>query len=565
MIRVIPMTRRDLRDVVIRGGAFLLLLIAAGLFPHVLSAQSDDAAPLEQLEPERVEAQVAPVEAALEGMPPLAGIPLEDLEVGTEVVIEPLPPAEVAPPEIPQDVVTPVAMIPGEEQIYFNATLGGGSTNSILGSINVYRLGEGPQFRVGYDHQGRDGFNFEAAGTGFFSQTNDLDAWLRLGGDGEVIGEFEGSYRDRRFGLQQLSPYFSQDLRSFSGSASASYTPSARFQMETAVAVDDSLRVLATGESGVDAERNRISSVTPRIGAILEWPRFRVELSGSYDGTFYNGLDLGATSDLDLTLGLEAVPLDGLTLGATASTWYRLKDGVAFPAGGYLSYRGDPRWTLDLFGGYRIDTNDPVTFWNDYPLTEVEAGTTLDRRHLPPDEVYYAGGGIGIVIVPEVLEFESTLERRFHRERLVPDDFDETDQFYPFRLDRFRELESDNGLVFSFGRSVRLDVGWTGHWEDRLPGTAAQQIDAGVSGEAGDLSVEVRGSAPVTAEEGVLPMVNVDIRYDIARDVEFRVYALDLLAPGIDEGRSLRGILPDEDDPFIGTGLEVGAAVRVSF
>jgi len=541
-------------------GLLLLLVVTPGAF-----SQSPDTAPLEQLEPERVEAQVAPVEAALQGMPPLPPIELEEESLVTTVVIDPLPPAEVAPPEIPKDAVAPMAMIPGEEQIYFNATLGGGSTNSILGSINVYRLGEGPQFRVGYDHTGQDGFNFEAAGTGFFSQTNDLDAWLRLGGDGTVTAEFEGAYSDRRFGLQQRSPYFSQDLRGFSGDLAVSYAPSTRFAIETQIALEDSLRVLATGESDVDAERNRVSRVTPRIGAIFEWPRFRAELSGRYDGAFPGGFDLASTSDFDLTLGLEVVPFDGVTLGATASTWYRLNDGVAFPAGGYLSYRGDPRWNFDLSGGYRIDTNDPVAFWRDYPLTEVEAGSSLDVPRLPPDEVYYAGGGIGIVIVPGLLEWESSLERRFHRERLVPDDFDETERFYPYRLDRFRELESETGLVLSLGTSMRIDIGWVGHWEDRLPGTAAQQIEAGIGGRAGDLSLGLRGTAPVTAEGGVLPEINVDVRYAIARDVEFRVYALDLLAPGIDDGRSLRGILPDEDDPFIGTGLEVGAAVRVSF
>jgi hypothetical protein len=555
-----PYRPDDRRRVGALLGVFLFLAVTGGVF-----SQSPDTAPLEQLEPERVEAQVAPVEAALEGMPALPPLSLEETALVTAVVVDPLPPAEVAPPEIPQDAVAPVAMIPGEEQVYFNATLGGGSTNSILGSINVYRLGEGPQFRVGYDHRGQDGFNFEAAGTGFFSQTNDLDAWVRLGGDGVVTGEVEGAYRDRRFGLQQRSPYFSQDLRSFSGNAAVTYAPSARFAMETRVAVEDSLRVLATGESGVDAERNRVSRVTPRIGAILEWPRFRAELSGRYDGAFLGGFDLASTSDFDLTLGLEVVPFDGLTLGATASTWYRLNDGVAFPAGGYLSYRGDPWWNIDLAGGYRIDTNDPVAFWSEYPLTEVEAGSSLDIDRLPPDEVYYAGGGIGVVIVPGLLELEGSLERRFHRERFVPDDFDETNRFYPYRLDRFRELESNTGLVLSLGRSIRIDIGWDGNWEDRLPGTAAQQIDAGIGGRAGDLALELRGTAPVTAEGGVLPEINVDVRYEIARDVELRVYALDLLAPGIDDGRSLRGVLPDENDPFIGAGLEVGAAVRVSF
>ena len=111
---------------------------------------------------------------------------------------------------------------------------------------------------------------------------------------------------------------------------------------------------------------------------------------------------------------------------------------------------------------------------------------------------------------------------------------------------------------------LSLDAAWNAEWEDRLPGVPQHTAEVGLSGERESLSGSVSAGIPLAAA-ATIPRLDVELRYEIARDVEARVYAGDILAPGLDDGRSLRGIEPDEDDPFIGAGAEVGFAVRVSF
>ncbi|MDA3948082.1 MAG: hypothetical protein PF508_02560 [Spirochaeta sp.] len=543
--------------------AFVLFVVFSVSVSVSVAAQ--DAQPLEELEPTRVEASVAPVAAVVRDMPPLPPLPLDEAALTGEIAVDPAPPIAVPRPEIPRDAVTSAPMISGEDQVYFNATLGGGSVNSILGSINVYRLGDGPQFRVGYDHRGSDGFNLKKPGTGFFEQENDLTAWLRLDGAANTSLEVDTGYADRRFGLQQLSPYYSQDLREFDAKVTGAWTPERPVGVRATVAVSDVRRVLSTGDSGVDAQSNGYRRFTPELSGSLEWPRFGVDLTGRYDGLFLSGMELKNGSSFAVQVGVEAVPLDGLTLGVTGITQYHLSDGVYFPVEGYLSYQGSRRWNLDLSGGYRVVENDLLPLWSAYPATEVEPGTTLDESRLPVNEVLFVGGELGVVVVSGAVEVRGRVDRELHTNRLTIAPFQEERSVYPYRLTGGNSLSSDVVGEFSLGESVRLDAGWRAEWDQRLPGVPQHVARGAIRGDVRELTMEATGEVPLVTGMDALPELGIELRYEIARDVEFRAYAHDILAPGMDDGRSLRGVVPEDDDPFIGPGLELGAAVRVRF
>lgn len=546
----------------------VFVMVLAALFVHSsLGAQESDATDrrLEELAPTATEATVAPVQAAVRDMPPLPPVPVdtEALEIVLPTEIE--PPQEIAQPEIPRDAVTPVAMLPGEDQVYFNATLGGGSVNSILGSINVYRLGDGPQFRVGYDHRGRDGFNFEKQGSGFFEEINDLSTWLRLGGDGDLSLEVDATYRDERFGLQLASPYYSQDVRVLSGRIAGAYSPESVLDIRGTVDMSNALRVLATGDSGVDAVRNEYARITPRLSARLEWPRFAVEVAGGYDGVFPSRMELADTAVFDGQIGIETVPVDGLTLAVRGESQYRLRDGVYFPVDGAISYRGDERWYIDLSGGYEVRENDPTTLWGVYPATSITVGDDIETRRLPAQQRVFVAGELGVFLIPRVLEIRGGGERSLITDRLEVEPYETTSSRYPYTVENAELLTSDLAATLTVSDGVSLDGGWEAQWDDRLPGVPAHVATAGIIAAIGDLTLEGNGRFPLERDGDLFPEVDFEARYEIARDVEFRLYALDILAPAMEDGRSLRGVAPDDNDPFIAPGLEVGAAVRVSF
>ncbi len=519
---------------------------------------------LADLAPERAEGTVTPIAAAVRHLPELPEIPIEDSVFLVSVGEVELPSNEVPLPEIPRDAVTPAGLIAEQDQVFFNATLGGDSVNGILGSINVYRLGEGPQFRVGYDHSAADGFNLERPGTGFFLEENRLDAWLRLGGDDPLQLEVDGRYADQRFGLQQLSPYYSQDTREFLGEVRGRYVPETRFGLEGVLTYQDEQRVLSTGDSGQSPVRNAYRKVQPLLTATLEWPRFRAELRGRYSGAFPSDMGLSSTSIVDGRLSLEGVPLEGVTIGAHSSVLYRFDEGLFFPAEGYLSYRGDERWSIDLAGGYRVEENDPTRYWSSYPASDWEPDKSIEEERVPGTEVFFLDGEVGATVIPGVFNLRGSLGQTYYTQRLVPLPFDGGTQNYPYQLRSFTALDSELRGEFTITERVGFQAGWSASWEDRLPGEAAHTADAGLSAEMGDVSAAVNARIPVVETE-VLPRVDLEIRYEMFRDVEMRFFANDILAPGLEEGRSLRNVTPGAEDPFIDTGFQLGAAVRVSF
>lgn len=539
------------------------VVLLVGAHTSSVIAQSAASGPLESLEPTRAEATVAPVETAVEGMPDLPIPEFNSAPFGQGITVVAIPPVDVPPPAIPQEAVTPPSMVASGDHVYFDATLGGGSINSILGSINVYRLGAGPEFRVGYDHRGSDGFNFVQPGKGFFRRTNDLDAWLRLGADQPVSAEIEVEYADQQFGLQQLSPFYSQDLRTISGNIDVNYDPDSVASIEGSFDFRNTIRVLSTGDAGIEAERNAYTSLNPRVVGALEWPRFRVNLTGSYSEFFPGGVEFDRATVLDLRLGIETIPFDGLTLGVAGSTMYRLNDGVYFPIEGYIGYQGSERWDFRVSGGTAAGIPDLVESWREYPLVVVEPGTQLNEESLPTTERVFVSGQLGIVAIPGRLSLRGSTTATHSNDRLIVTDFNDAEDQYEVEIDNTQLIEGSGTVEWNIVESIAVEFGWTGFWGDQLPGVAMHRIDSSISADYNDIGVSLGGRIPLV--NNTLPIVDFEGTYRFSRDVDFRIFASDLLGPAMDDGRSLRGVEPDTNDPLIGPGFEVGAAVRVRF
>ncbi|MFW5827779.1 MAG: hypothetical protein ACOCU4_06795 [Alkalispirochaeta sp.] len=352
-----------------------------------LGAQTTDDEETAQIEvdPERIVVDVAPVAAVVDGLPALPPLDFEELRE-PEVSITELPQEDLPPPDFPRETFQPLPMDSGGEQVYFNATLGGGSVNSVLGNINVYRLGEGLQFRLGYDHRGSDGFNFNSPGTGFFRQENSLETWVRAGSEGSAQLEVEGSYADRRFGLQGLPSYYSADSRTLEGSADLSYQWSPRTLAGVQIDARDEQRVLAASASGENSPREIYRMVRPVIRGRLEWPRFHVETRGDYEGRFAVDSPIDSSSMVGLEIAVEGVPLEGLTLFAQGATRYRFSDGPFFPVQGGFEFRGSERWAVRTEGGYRVTEQSPADVWPEYTATAWQGG---DSQRIPLTETFF--------------------------------------------------------------------------------------------------------------------------------------------------------------------------------
>ena len=459
-------------------------------------------------------------------------------------------------------------MIPGAaagsvEQAYFNATVGGGSVNSVLGSINVYRLGSGARFRLGYDHEGLDGFNLNDPGTGFFSQENRLEGWLQAGDEGGFTIEVEGAYDDRRIGLQRQPVYYSSDMRALVGSVTAGYAWSPQSSVVGRLYAADQRRVLAAVQSTTRSPRATYRRLNPSVEGRLEWPRLRLEAVGDYDGRFAADDGVDGASSIGLTVAVEGVPFDGLTLGARGATRYRFGDAPYFPVEGAIEYRGRERWEVEVAGGYRVREVDVPAVWESYPVASFAAA----RSALPAVQEFFVLGRLGVTVVPGVVSLSARVDWIDAENRAVVGAYQSDaalPQFYPIDIAPFESLDTRTDVTVSVAEGVDFRLGWTGRLSDRALGVPSHAVDAVVAGEVGLFRGEASIAVPIDGGAAV-PIVGTEVRFELTPDVELRLFGSDLVGPIEDAGRTPRGLAPSEGDPFVDRGFEVGATLRVSF
>lgn len=513
------------------------------------------------LSPERSAAEVAPVETALGGLPPLEPLPLAEVLLDPDYRPLDALAAAIPVPALPRDAVGAAETLPGE-QLFFNATLGAGSIHSVLGSINVFRLGEGPQFRLSYNHRSSDGFNFEEVGSGFFLQENLIDAWLRIEPQDQLALEAEMAYEDQRFGLQQQRKYYSAETRTIQGRTRLGYLWDHRTTTSLDLEVQELSRVLTALDSAGDSEREQFYRVSPLLSGVMELPRLTVETGLDYTGLFSSGTGLDPASLVGSSLRVEGVPLEGLTLTGKGAVRYRFDDRPYFPLEAGFQYNQGDRWTLRGQGGYRVLEQSYADLWEDYPVVEIPEG---EKDHPPLDEVFFAEGELSLNLLPGFLQLNGRVGWFLHQDRLIPEAYQETRAVYPLRIDEFERLDTRASVALSPRDWLRAEMGWTGRWEDRDSGTAEQTLDLSLRGELGKVVADLEMEIPLEKGEMELPLLGGSLRYSLARDVELRVFVRDLLGPFEDEGRTRRGMKPAEADPFIEPGFEAGASIRVSF
>ncbi len=537
----------------------LAALIAAAS-AHLVTAQETDDRPL-AVDPERVDVRVDPLDAVIGSLPPMA--PLEFESPSPDVVSSPpaLPVQDLAPPVVPRETIVVGDFANTTNQVFFNATLGGGSVSSVLGSINVYRLGDGPQFRLGYDHSGADGFQFNEPGSGFFVQENTLDTWLRFGREDGASLEIEGRYEDRRYGLQGRPLFYSADTRGLEGRVGTSWEWGTRSSAGVEATLSDRRRVLASLDSDTDSPEESHRLVVGDVFGRLEWPRLRLETSADYEGRFDEGATVDPSSSVGLTLAVEGVPRDGLTVSAQGSTRYRFFDAPYFPAEAGVAYRGNEWWEIALAGGYRVTDRSYASLWSAYPVATAPGGSS---DQLPLHESWFAHGDLEIRVIPGVLGASAGLMWSDEENTLTVDPYDSATGVFPIVVEDTERMDSDATLSVSVGERVGIEGGWFARWNDRMLGEAEHEITGLVRVEWERVSSELGVRFPIDGEL-IAPVVETEVSYELSRGVEVRLYARDLLGPLLDDGRTPRGVEVSAADPFIDPGLQAGLAVRVSF
>jgi hypothetical protein len=503
---------------------------------------------VEEAQLERVQAELPETAQARLGD---VGIPLP---TETELAISP---AAFEVPELEEgDAVTATGSRP--VSLYSDAVLGAGSMNHILGSLSLYRLGDAPRFRLQFSHDGRDGYNFEEPGTGYFDRTEDLSGWVETGET--TTTRLEAGFVEHERGLQGQPTFFSTKSRFLNGRAEVE-TPFGdryRFSARIDTAYAERLRTVAD------------ESQAPAGSEIYAEPGARVGIDTTA-GTFYADSeyvfrridDDGEAVDqgVGLSLGADLLLGRGVSAGAEVGVFWPVEEYVYVPFLLRLTASPAEALTLSVEGGMEPRPLRIAERWRDYPTF-----ATRDLGGGFPGwmEDWYADAQLLIDVADSPVTAE--VSGRYSWLRNTPD----LGGYDPDAGATSYELE--DRMTVTPGASLRWDVapvgvevGWSSTLLERAEVDPLHSARLGVElrnegetlGARADLSGEYFDGLQV-------PVLDLTGYVDVSEAVRVSLDILDVFAPAIEDGRPRIGGEVTEDFPFIEPGFRVVLKTRVS-
>lgn len=536
-----------------RSVGLTLTLIAA--ICGVSAAQQTDETDELELAPERAAAQVAPAELAIAGLPPLVELQFDPQVAEVTVPQVALPALDIAAPEIslgPAGSTTEVG-----DQLFVEARVAGTSVNSIVGAVSVARFGEGPGFRLDFEHASQDGFGFRSPGTGFFRNTNLLEAQVELGGQGRNQLDTQLRYNDLGFGLQGLSPFFSAEVRQLAAGVvyRRAFEPGAALVLDGAA--QDDRRVLT--ESEVDGSSAIESYRRFDTSAALEfqWPTLRFAPRVSAQLLDAADIDIASRGSIAAGVLLDWAARPGFTFLLETDALYDPEDGLFFPARAAATLQPTELLRFGLGGGFEAPGATPATFWADnYLLAQIDP-TAPDR--LPRARRYFADLGVGIDLAD--LSIDLGVAWSSQTDGLLLGDFTAASSTYQLTEGDLERLDGEAVVAFDVG-TLDVALAWNTAWLDRLPGEPEQTLSGSIA--AGfDPMTAVLDVEHALFDSGGVPLLSLEIGGEIGAGLSVAIFGRDLLAPLTDDERGLRLSGASSQDPFVDTGLIAGAELRL--
>ena len=137
----------------------------------------------------------------------------------------------------------------GGNNFFSEGIIGAGTSSNITGDINLYHIGEQPDFRLRYFHDGYDGFSGHEAGEGYSDREELIEAEINYDTE-QIKTDILVSYNERETGLQgQQADYYSMTRRTPTVETQAEWLPSDRLTLR--------------GVLGAEASRIQMNSLTP--------------------------------------------------------------------------------------------------------------------------------------------------------------------------------------------------------------------------------------------------------------------------------------------------------------
>ncbi|MBI9109041.1 MAG: hypothetical protein JEZ04_20020 [Spirochaetales bacterium] len=455
-------------------------IIAAALFFLLFSAvtfaeeKSSNAPVTGPAEPENTEIILPPMYLEIEDLSVEdinAVIPDED-SIYLSAVEMPLP--EPGDMKIPAEVFAlsgpgiPDAHVDGEtggRSFFSEGTIGAGTSYNITGDINLYRIGELPDFRLRYYHNGYDGFAGQNTGEGFSYREELIEAEMNYSEEG-FSSDFYVENNEIENGLQGLADYFSMTHRLTELEAGLGWMLTDNLELTADVDGSASGMVL----SASSPLESSVFTLQPKAGLWVGDENLRVGLDLRYDleGSFPIAGQAGlaqAAQLLGADLGFNAVLSEEFKFNLEAGVLWKDYTELYFPFA--LSVSGIIDGNLDyaLSGGYEAGRQYYKDLWKDYPFASAPADSAV-LEELPLTHGWFGEGSLGWNILENFI-VRSSVSFSNLTDALMPGTSTLTGLGSVTTHDRIC-LDADAEFYFRLSDGFAMTAGWEGQLLDQI-------------------------------------------------------------------------------------------------
>jgi len=473
----------------------------------------------------------------------------------------PLPGAdELAVSDIAFDAPLPAVAARSEGPAVFSTgRLGAGTANRVLGELSIYKLGADPRFRLGFAHEGLDGFQFNRAGTGYYAFTNTIDAWLSIQSESLEL-EGEAGFVESEKGLQDESAYNAVSVRATDVTAELVYKPDPLLTITGDVDAGMATR-LQTTSGAVDPPRDQEYVVEPSVEARIDIRSLDLIFRSSYYLRLLASEVLPTQQDLDFTAGFEvALPWSVVVAGHAGVHW-DFASGLEYPWA--LSVRtliGDAL-ELGASGGYQVERTRLRELWELEPLLAVG---DANLAALTNNSAWYARADVRWTGVMG-LSLRSEIGFKAESAALDLQPYDTAADEFPYLQRSMISLTPAVQGAWQPSPALQFEAGWKGRFVDGPAVEPSAVLDGAV--RFSERSGVFRADLEVVSElypEPNMPWLGLSGTVTAGEGVEVVVELSDLLSPLMDAGRPTHGSQVTPDYPFIEPGFVVTIFTRIT-
>jgi hypothetical protein len=533
-------TRRGLR----RPVALLMLVSAACFWTLPIAAQTDESAgsgrqsAAERGAPEKPEIDLPPVVFEYEA------IARQDIDAalpeGSELE---LPAIEVVLPE-PEDltVEAPAAELDAprvgtvsaeqESPFFSDGMIGVGLNYSILGDISLYRRGPGPDFSIGFSHEGLDGYGDRLSGSGYFHRREEMNGSVELLEGERGLLRTSVTYTERELGLQNIPDASSLLHRFTKAEVEFESAPGAWGTLRADVQGHIGSRVKAQGDAaeptretylrgrGEWSGRWKWGELALLPGYTFHWgpaDEARNAASGKLRGTFYF-----SGTDLEVSGGAE---------------WWE-ETGLLYPWKLQLSGILGRALHYTVGGGYEIRLPTYRELWTADPLLDT-ASQAMEPQHgwRVELDVGYSPA--------ERLEVKAESAWSSWNSYPLPGDVtaaDSDDGLFSFSQEPMQTAELLLEGSYTLDSGLSFSASWDGQLLDEDPRRprALLTLETAYEQQEGRYGARLSSGWELAGEQK-MPRIGAEAQYRLGEGVLLLLTGSDLLAPFLEPGRTWWG------------------------